>query len=112
MLKFLDEIMNYKAEEEATAPTNERLSQFYAFLEKTDYDKFFVWVDFDNGQLRWSFERAPHFYEAGKCRYNGSGRLLAAIKFKSRLLLMRFSLRGLILIKSDQSLIMSFKLIN
>jgi len=64
MLKFLDEIMNYKAEEEATAPTNERLSQFVAFLDKPDYSKFFVWVDFNEHYLRWSFERCPQFYEA------------------------------------------------
>ena len=66
MLKFLDDIPNYKADEEATAPTNERLSQFYAFLEKTDYTKFFVWIEFENPELRWSFERAPYYYEAGK----------------------------------------------
>ena len=68
MLKFLDDIPNYKAEEEATAPTNERLSQFYAFLEKADYTKFFVWIEFENPELRWSFERCPYFYEAGKSR--------------------------------------------
>lgn len=34
MLKYLDDIMNYKADEEATAPTNERLVKFYSFLEK------------------------------------------------------------------------------
>ena len=66
MLKFLSEIVNYKADEPATAPTNERLSQFMAFLEKPDYTKFFVWVDFNEGDLRWSFERCPQFYEAGK----------------------------------------------
>ena len=66
MLKFLDDIPNYKAEEEATAPTNERLSQFCAFLDKSDYTKFFVWVEFENPELRWSFERCPLYYEAGK----------------------------------------------
>ena len=66
MLKYLDDIPNYKADEEATAPTNERLSQFYAFLEKPDYTKFFVWIEFDNPELRWSFERCPLYYEAGK----------------------------------------------
>ena len=69
MVKFLDELMNYKADEEATAPTNERLAQFYHFLEKPDYTKFFVWVEFENPELRWSFERAPLFYEAGKYLY-------------------------------------------
>lgn len=44
MVKFLDDLMNYKANEEATAPTNTRLAQFYNFLEKSDYSKFFVWV--------------------------------------------------------------------
>ena len=66
MLGFLGDLMNYNAEEERTAPTNERLSQFGAFLDKTDYQKFFVWVDFEDKTLRWSFERAPVFYEAGK----------------------------------------------
>ena len=66
MVKFLDDLMNYKADEEATAPTNTRLVQFYNFLEKSDYSKFFVWVEFENPELRWSFERAPHFYESGK----------------------------------------------
>ena len=46
MLSHLEGLMNYKPEEEATAPTNDRLSQFYAFLEKPDYTKFFVWCDF------------------------------------------------------------------
>lgn len=64
MLKFLDDIMNYKAEEEATAPTNERLEQFYHFLERPDNTRFFVWVQFDNPELRFSFDRAPHFYES------------------------------------------------
>ena len=67
MLKFLDDIPNYKADEEATAPTNVRLSQFFAFLEKTDYTRFFVWIEFENPELRWSTDRAPLFYEAGKC---------------------------------------------
>ena len=66
MLGFLGDLMNYNPEEERTAPTNERLAQFYAFLEKSDYTKFFVWVDFEDKTLRWSFERAPQFYEAGK----------------------------------------------
>ena len=66
MLKGLAELTNYRADEPGTAPTNERLSQFYAFLEKPDYSKFFVWVDFDAPELRWSFERTPHYYEACK----------------------------------------------
>ena len=66
MLKNVEEIVNYNAAEEATAPTQERLSQFHLFLEKTDYDKFFVWVEFENPELRWSFERAPYYYEASK----------------------------------------------
>lgn len=47
MLQNVEKITNYSAEEEAMAPTNERLSQFHAFLEKTEYSKFFVWIDFD-----------------------------------------------------------------
>ena len=82
MLKFLDDIPNYKADEEATAPTNERLSQFYAFLEKPDYTKFFVWIEFENPELRWSFERAPYYYEAGKL----------VIKFKSGIWRVRHTL--------------------
>ena len=66
MLKYLDDIMNYKADEEATAPTNERLAKFYSFLEKQDYQKFFVWVDFDNPSLMCDYDKAPLFYEAGK----------------------------------------------
>ena len=35
MLKLVEEnITNYKPDEEATAPTNERLARFYQFLEK------------------------------------------------------------------------------
>ena len=82
MLKYVEEIMNYKADEESTAPTNERLSQFHAFLEKTDYDKFFVWVEFENPELRWSFERAPHYYEASKCLLNSNiGSITANLAF-------------------------------
>ena len=66
MLRGLSELTNYRADEPETAPTNERLSQFFAFLERSDYSRFFVWVDFDNPELRWSFERAPHYYEASK----------------------------------------------
>jgi hypothetical protein len=66
MLKYLDDIMNYKPDEEATAPTNERLARFYAFLEKQDYQKFFVWVDFENPELCSDYYKAPLFYEAGK----------------------------------------------
>ena len=66
MLKGLAELTNYRADEPGTVPTNERLSQFYAFLEKPDYSKFFVWVDFDAPELRWSFERTPQYYEACK----------------------------------------------
>ena len=57
MLRGLTELTNYRADEPETAPTNERLSQFYAFLERSDYSRFFVWVDFDNPELRWSFVR-------------------------------------------------------
>ena len=86
MLKFLDDIPNYKADEEATAPTNERLSQFYAFLEKPDYTKFFVWIEFENPELRWSFERAPYYYEAGKS-HNENG-------YDSNQAFLRIKLRG------------------
>ncbi len=47
MLQNVEKITNYSADEESMAPTNERLSQFHAFLEKTEYSKFFVWIDFD-----------------------------------------------------------------
>ena len=69
MLKHLDDLMNYKPDEEATAPTNERLSRFYQFLEKQDYSKFFVWVDFENPELLTDFYKAPLFYEAGKYNF-------------------------------------------
>ena len=69
MLKQLEtNVNNYKPEEEGTAPTNERLAKFYQFLEKQDYQKFFVWVDFENPTLESDFYSAPLFYEAGKCR--------------------------------------------
>ena len=70
MLKYLEDLMNYNPEEEATAPTNERLSRFYHFLEKPDYSKFFVWVDFENPELLTDFYKAPLFYEAGKLNLN------------------------------------------
>ena len=46
MLKLIeDNVNNYKPEgEESTAPTNERLAKFYQFLEKEDYQKFFVYT--------------------------------------------------------------------
>ena len=68
MLETVGELMNYKADEEATAPTQERLSQFRNFLDKSDYAQFFVWVDPHNPELRWSTDRAPVFYEAGKSK--------------------------------------------
>ena len=71
MLKLVeDNITNYKSDEEATAPTNERLARFYQFLEKNDYQKFFVWVDFENPTLMTDFYSAPQFYEAGKFEFN------------------------------------------
>ena len=66
MVKHLDNIMNYKADDPLTAPTNERLQQFSFFLEKDDYHKFFVWVDFETMELRWDFTNAPKFYDRGK----------------------------------------------
>ena len=68
MVKHLDNIMNYKSEDPNHAPTNERLQQFSYFLDKDDYNKFFVWVDFDTSELRWDFYNAPKFYERGKKR--------------------------------------------
>jgi len=66
MLDHLSEIMNYKPEEPGCAPTNDRLIRFYHFLEKPDYQKFFVWVDFEEDVLQSNYDRAPLFYEAGK----------------------------------------------
>ena len=67
MLKLIEvNVNNYKPEEEGTTPTNERLAKFYQFLEKQDYQKFFVWVDFENPTLESDFYMAPLFYEAGK----------------------------------------------
>ena len=69
MLRYLDDLTNYSATEEATAPTQESLGQFMAFLDKKDYTKFFVWIEFEQPALRWSFECCPQFYEAGKSFY-------------------------------------------
>lgn len=66
MLETVGELQNFNREEEGTAPTNERLSQFANFLDKPDYRQFFVWVDPHGPELRWSTDRAPFFYEAGK----------------------------------------------
>ena len=66
MLSFLEELQNYREDNELTAPTNARLRPFYQFLEKSDYARFFVWVCFESGELTYSYERAPQFYEASK----------------------------------------------
>ena len=60
--------MAYKPEEPSCEATNERLEQFSFFLDKEEYNKFFVWVDFETGELRLDFYSAPKFYERGKCR--------------------------------------------
>ena len=68
MVKHLENIMNWKGEDPRMAPTNERLQQFSYFLDKEEYSKFFVWVDFETMELRWDFYSAPKFYERGKKR--------------------------------------------
>lgn len=60
--------MAYKPEEPSCEATNERLEQFSFFLDKEEYNKFFVWVDFESGELQMDFYSAPKFYERGKCR--------------------------------------------
>ena len=60
--------MAYKPEEPSCEATNERLEQFSFFLYKEEYNKFFVWVDFESGELQMDFYSAPKFYERGKCR--------------------------------------------
>ena len=101
MLKFLDDVPNYKADEPSTAPTNERLSQFYAFLEKANYTKFFVWIEFKNPELRWSYERCPYFYEAGKFfppkfinifDHSGSGQFKYKARSEPKLIKLKISL--------------------
>ena len=70
MLNLIEvNVNNYKPEEEGTTPTNERLAKFYQFLEKQDYQKFFVWVDFEKPTLESDFYMAPLFYEAGKVNF-------------------------------------------
>ena len=66
MLSYLEELQNYEADNELTAPTNTRLKPFYTFLEKPEYKNLFIWVCFNTGELTYSYERAPQFYEAGK----------------------------------------------
>jgi hypothetical protein len=56
-------IMAYKPEESSCEATNERLEQFSFFLDKEEYNKFFVWVDFESGELQMDFYSAPKFYE-------------------------------------------------
>ena len=60
--------MAYKPEEPSCEATNERLEQFSFFLDREEYNKFFVWVDFESGELQMDFYSAPKFYERGKCR--------------------------------------------
>ena len=60
--------MAYKPEEPSCEATNERLEQFSFFLDKEEYNKFFVWVDFESSELQMDFYSAPKFYERGKCR--------------------------------------------
>ena len=66
MCKFVEDLVNF----DATAPTcslnNDRLQPYYNFLERADYTRFFVWCDFETGELTYSYERAPQFYESGK----------------------------------------------
>lgn len=44
--------------------TNDKLMKFHDFLSSCDYTKFFCWIELGSGELSWSFDRAPKFYDS------------------------------------------------
>ena len=66
MCKFVEDLVNFDATAPTCSLTNDRLQPYYNFLERADYTRFFVWCDFETGELTYSYERAPQFYESGK----------------------------------------------
>lgn len=58
--KYVSQLQDLDQNEEKTRLSPERIHILYEFLEK-EYQKLFVWVDFETREFSWSYDLPPKF---------------------------------------------------
>ena len=57
---FVSQLQDLDQNEDRTRLTPDRIHVLYDFLEK-DYQKLFVWVEFETHEFSWSYDIPPKF---------------------------------------------------
>ena len=58
--QYVSQLADFDPNEERTRLTPDRIRILFNFLE-LDYQKLFVWTDFETKELSWSYDLPPKF---------------------------------------------------